>query len=63
METLISSIDSAAKNGWISQAVERQSYGQTSQTVEGDHWGPSGECSHAGPTVPRELQQKFHARP
>lgn len=52
MEALINYIDSAVKNRWISQAVE--GHGQTSQTVEGDHWEPSGECSRAGSTVPRE---------
>lgn len=35
MEKLISCIDSAVKNGWISQAVEGQSHGQTSQTLKG----------------------------
>lgn len=31
MQKLLSYIDSAVKNGWNSQAAERQSYGQTSQ--------------------------------
>lgn len=55
MEKLISYIERAVKNGWISQAVETQSQGQTSQTVEEHHWAPSGECSHARSTVPRDL--------